>query len=168
MSDFTETAYRPLIRSRIRTMVRAGFSRGQIRDALENQFGTNDNRIGGLAPSNVTRMINQESNRQDVIDRINAKDKTKRTNLHSLIGCGKGETIQTRISVIWFDPAAGRERSFGHTTTLRNQGRLMDILNPAIREAVDEATGKGYVAPHITSSMLSGSTRYRIEYVECV
>lgn len=149
-------------------MVRGGFSVGEIREALEDEFGNNTNRIGGLAPSQVTRMINQENNRRDVIGKINAKDFRDRTNLHSLVGCAKGEVIQTRITISWFDEAAGRVRHFGHTTTLKGTGRMMDILNPALQEAVDDAIARGYAAPHITSGMRSGGTTYRLEYVECV
>lgn len=168
MANLEERGSRPLIRSRIRQGIRAGSHLYAIHAQLEAEFGNDNNRIGGLAPSVITRMLNQEANRQDVIDRIAARNKTERTNMHSLVGCGRGEIVQTRITISWFDEAAGRTRTFGHTTTLRNQGRIMDILNPAIREAVEEATNRGYTPPHITSSMIAGSTRYRIEYVECV
>lgn len=168
VKDLAESGVRPALRSFIRQQVRQGRSVTEIRDALELRFGGDDGRIGRIAPTFVTRMIQQESRRQQIISRLERQDKTRRTNLHTIVGCGAGETIQTRITLHWHDPQTERDVVYGHTTTLRNQGRLMDILNPAIREAIMDAIGRGYTPPNITSSMLTGGTRYRIEYVECV
>lgn len=168
MADLTEYTFRPFFRSRIRSAVRGRETDQQIRNSLLPWYNAETNRYAGLAPSVITRMINQERGRHTVIERIEKRDKRQRTNLHSLLGCGRGEIIQTRITIQWRDERTGTIRHFGHTTTLANQGRLMDILNPALAEAVSDAIGRGYTPPGITSSMLTGSTRYRIEYIECV
>lgn len=135
---------------------------------LETHFLDDSGQFRGVSRSAVARMVTQETTRQNVIGRIEQRDKRERTNLHALVGCGRGEVVQARITLHWADPDTGVGRTFGHTTTLQNRGRLMDILNAALREAADDAIGRGYQAPHITSSMIAGSTRYRLEYIECV
>lgn len=168
MASFKEVGFRPFIRSRIRQGIRAGLSPAQIMTNLEADFQDAYGQIGGVPRGIVSRMIGQESRRQGVIQRLENMPKGKRTNLHAIVGCGAGEVIQTNLSIFWKDPATGKIRQFNHTTTLANQGRLQDILNPAIAEAIADAVGRGYTVPSITSSMLSGSTRYRLNYVECV
>jgi hypothetical protein len=168
VADLTEVTFRPNIRSFIRAGVRSSMTRDQILDGLEDRFLDENGTFRGVSRQAVNRMIGQETDRQGVIDRINRRDFRERTNLHSLVGCGAGETIQTRISLTWRDTETGVQRTYGHTTTLDNSGRFMDILNKALREAMDDARNRGYTPPHITSSMLAGSTRYRLEYVECV
>lgn len=168
MADLTEYTFRPFFRSRIRSAVRGRETDQQIRQSLLPWYNPDTNRYAGLAPSVITRMINQERGRHTIIRRLEQMDKRQRTNLHALVGCGRGEIVQTRITIQWRDPATGAIRHYGHTTTLATQGRLMDILNPALAEAITDATGRGYTPPAITSSMLSGDTRYRLEYIECV
>lgn len=168
MANFTEYTFRPFFRSRIRARVRAGETPQQIRAGLDPWYNAETNRYGGLAPSTITRMINQESERQGVIDRLERMSKRRNTNLHSLLGCGRGEIIQARVTIQWVDESTGAIRHFGHTGTLANQGRLMDILNPFLADAVNDARRRGYNPVGITSSMLEGSTRYRLEYIECV
>lgn len=169
MASFADRGtFRPFIRGFIRQGIRQGESPQSLIDQLRTDYEDERGYIGGIAPSSVQRIANQEARRQYVIDRIEAMDKRRRTNLHAIVGCGKGEIIQTRISIQWRDEQTGTIRHFGHTTTLANTGRLMDILNPALAEAVQTAIGRGYSPPGITSSMLTGSTRYRLEYVECV
>lgn len=168
MADLTEFTFRPNIRSFIRAGVRSSMTRDQILGGLEDRFLSENGDFRGVSRSQVQRMIGQEMNRQSVIDRINRRDFRERTNLHSLVGCGAGETIQARITLNWRDEETGVHRQYGHTTTLGNSGRFMDILNAALREAMEDARSRGYTPPHITSSMLAGTTRYRLEYVECV
>lgn len=168
MPDFTEPTFRPNIRSFIRAGIRAGWGRDQIREGLEDRFLSEDGTFRGVTANAVGRMITQEQNRQSSIDRLYRRPLTSRTNLHAIVGCGRGEVVQARISLTWPEAGTGRQRTYGYTTTLDNTGRVMDILNKALREAMEDARGRGYTPEHVTSSMLTGSTRYRLEYLECV
>jgi hypothetical protein len=168
VADFTE--FRPLVpvRSLIRSMARQDRPKSAIRDAVMDRVAIDGSLPDWLTPTRLTRIINQEVDRQDAVSKIEKMPKRQRTNLHSLVGCGRGETIQTRITLQWRDPTTQAMVFWGHTTTLQNQGRLMDIINAALAEAIADRIGRGYNTPTITSSMLSGDTRYRLEYVECV
>lgn len=161
MAKSRSLGFLPLLRSHVREGVRAGSTRDSILSSAEERFPA-------ATEGQITRMIRQEAARQDAVDRIMSRDLRRRTNMHAIVGCGAGETVRARITVTWTDPQTGVTRTYGHTTTLANQGRMMDILNPAIAEVLENARGHGYQPPHITSSMQSGSTRWRLEYVECV
>src|SRR5690348_10742672 len=131
MADFTQHGFAPVIRSEIRADISSGMSTSDVYQAIATRWEDSSGYIGGLSPSAVRRMITQENARQTAVDRLEQMDKRRVTNLHALLGCGKGQVIQTRITIQWYDEQTGRTRTFGHTTTLGNQGRLMDLLNPA-------------------------------------
>lgn len=158
----------PMLRSRARYGVRIGRSKSEIIDSILDEFPTIATGEAVTRPGTVTRIVNDEFRRQSVIDRIQAMDKRRRTNLHTLVGCGAGKTIRSRITITFPDPHTGEQKTFGHTTTLKNQGRLMDILNSAIQDVINVAGSRGYTLPQITSSMTGGKAFYRLEYVECV
>lgn len=151
----------PMIRSRVRAGIRAGLGESAILSDVEGAYPN-------ATEGSIRRIISQETTRQSAVDRIMSKDFRRRTNLHSIVGCGKGEQVRARITVTWVDPATGESRTYGHTTILQNQGVMSHILNSAIQEVLDDATGRGYQPPRITSGMTGGHTFYRLEYVECI
>lgn len=151
----------PMVRGMIRSGVRAGQSLATIEQNVQASFP-------GITPGTISRIHSQESTRQAAVDRIMAKDFRRRTNLHAIVGCGKGESIRARIVVQWRDSQTGDTRRYGQTLELRKTGVLGSILNEAIGSVLQDATGRGYKPPQVYSSDRTGSTTYRIEYVECV
>lgn len=151
----------PMVRSLIRRGVRAGLSDLQIRTEVEASFPR-------ATEGAVNRITSQERGRQTAVDKVMSRDFRKRTNLHAIVGCGAGEKVRGRITVEWEDPQTGHTRRYGQTLELKNQGVLGTILNEAIEGVLQDARGKGYQPPRITSGMRSGRETYRIEYLECV
>lgn len=168
MADFTQEEFRPFIRSRIRQWIRAGSSPGDIIADLQDRHGGANGWIGGIPPSEVQTMIGQETRRQSVIGVLQALPKRTPVNLHARLRCGRGQYVQSRITLQWYDERDDRIRTYGFTTTLANQGRLQDILNAALATGIGQAAEHKYEIPNITSSMTGGANRYNIEYIECV
>lgn len=161
MAKSRQLGLAPLIRSRVRSGIRAGLGESAILSDVEGAFPA-------ATEGSIRRIISQEASRQDAVDRIMAKDFRRRTNIHAIVGCGRGEQVRARITVTWTDPETGDSRTYGHTTILQNQGVMSHILNSAIQEVIDDAIGRGYQPPRITSGMTGGRQYYRLEYVECV
>lgn len=168
MANFHEVAFRPIIRSRIRALIRAGSSRQGILNELQDEFYNESGTYAGVTANQVGRMISQETRRQTNVDRVMAMAKSRVTNLHALLQCNAGQTIQAGVSLRFTDELTGIEKAFSFSGSLGNQGKLQDLLNPLLRAGVEEARGRGYTLQNITSSMTSGSLSYRINYLECV
>jgi hypothetical protein len=150
----------PMIRHAVRSGVRAGLSAAQILADVTSRFPR-------VTEGTVTRMTQQEVGRQRAVDRVMGRDFRFRTSLHGIVGCGKGEKVRGAITIQWFDEQIGRIRTYGASATFKSTGTLGDILNDAIAQVVSGAVGNGYLAPEIRSSMRTGTTSYRIDYLEC-
>lgn len=162
MAKSRPSTYTPMVRALVRGGVREGIGREATLDRVAESF-PNANR------SAVSRLFSVETNRQSYVDRIMSRDKRRNVDLRKVLQCPAGSTgIRVRITVHYTDETTGNHRQFGHTTTLQPRGRLADLLNPALAEAVVEAQGMGYQIPTVTSAMTSGGTHYRLEYAECV
>lgn len=168
MANFHEVAFGPIIRNRVRNLIRAGATRQGIIIELEDEFYNEGGTFAGLTRNQVGRMISQETRRQIAVDKVTAMAKSRVTNLHALLQCQAGQHIQAGISLRFTDELTGLEKHFSFSGTVGNAGRLQDLLNPLLRAGVEEARGRGYSLQNITSSMTNGSLSYRINYLECV
>lgn len=173
MARPNEVGIRPLIRSVIRQGVRGGQTPDAIRSELTLRYETEDGRIGGLADSVITRMINQERGRNEVVNRLFSQIRDEglraKRNIHALVGCGAGERVQAGVAIRFYEAVQERYVNYYVTVPVTvTQGRGQDVLNAILRSAIDAAMRDNYHPGSITSSMTSGRTGYTLNYLECV
>lgn len=151
----------PLVRGLVRSEVRGGRSFTEVVNAVVERFNNVDRR-------SLNAMVRQEQQRQMRVDTVMNADKRKTLDLRQLAGCQrKSDSVMASITISWYDDTRGVRREFTQVAVLGNSGRLSDNINRAIAAVAQDAVGRGYVPPKITSAMTTGSNYYSINYIEC-
>ena len=150
-----------MLRSAVRSGIRGGLTSDQILSDIEGRFPQ-------ATEGRISRLIAQEQSRQTAVDRVMARDFRRRTNLHAIARCGRGETVQAHITIRFIDQETGVFKEYGSTVQLRSTGVLGTILNEGIQTILAEARLDKYKPPEITSGDRGGNPGFRINYIECV
>ncbi len=154
-------AINPAIRGLVRAGIRAGRAAADIVSDVLSSFSR-------IRRSTVERLVREESDRQDIVDRVMARDKRRSIDLGELAGCPPGTTqVRIGVTIEWYDAREGAWHRWGDSYVAPSRGRLASIINDVLSRSLDAARGKGYSPPNVTSAMTSGRTRYRIDYVQC-
>lgn len=149
--------------------------RNAIRGMIRSDMAPSDiaARVGDMFPrtraATISRILATERSRQNTVDTITHADKRRTIDLGQLVNCPPGrDHVRMGISISFPDPATGIQRTWWDSHVVPARGRAADIINSALQATVDDLAERGYPAPNIRSSMTSGRTRYRIDYVECM
>ena len=152
----------PVVRGTVRGGVRAGDTDDEIISDVQSSFPSYDE-------TSVRGIITDERRIQGAISSITAEDKRTNVDLARRLKCPAGtKRIRIRITITFPSGPGGESRTYGDTVEIDARGRLADLLNDALKKVINNAVGKGYNPPALTSADTSGRIRYRVERMDCV
>lgn len=151
-----------VLRGFVRALVREGIAPSTIRARTRAAFAHETPRV-------IAATVREERQRQDIADAVMSADKRRSVDLGAFAGCPASATeVRIGVTISYVDPHTGAERTRSDSYITRRAGRLADLLNSVLGQAISSAGARGSPTPDVTSAMTSGRTSYVVDYVRCV